>query len=70
MDFQTFHNYNRLVDRGVAKPLTCPHDGSRYVTRLGKDDEPMLECFECNAKVKPGLKSYEQIKATVDWYTT
>lgn len=65
MDFQTFHRYNRLVRRGLVKPLKCPHCDYDYVLRLTDDDEPGLECFMCLSIVKPGKRVYDDIRAVV-----
>lgn len=68
MDFQIFHNYNRLVRRGLAKPLehSC---GGQYVLAMGEKDLPVLKCYSCNTTTLPGTKMYGDIKAVVEeWF--
>lgn len=65
MDFRTFHLYNRLVRRGLVKPLICPVCEMDYVVRTDADDEPVLQCFGCQSTTKPGLKLYSQVEAVV-----
>lgn len=65
MEFQIFHRYNRLVRRGQAKPLTCPHCESVYTLRTTEDAEPVLQCLTCDSLVQPGLALYQNIKAVV-----
>lgn len=64
MDFQTFHKYNRLVRRGLVKPLShsC---GTEYALQLGRDDEPVLKCYLCGTTTLPGSKMYSDIRAVV-----
>lgn len=64
MEFQVFHRYNRLVRRGLAKPLThaC---GQVYVTGFGVDDEPVLKCLYCDSVTVPGQRLYDDIRAVV-----
>lgn len=64
MDIRYYHKYNKLVRRGLTKPLThrC---GTEYTLRATEDAEPVLQCFGCNTMVQPGLALYEQIKAVV-----
>lgn len=69
MDFQTFHRYNRLVRRGVTKPLACQHCDRPMTLRLGEEDKPVLYCAYCNVTVLPGLKMFEDINAVVkEWF--
>jgi len=65
MDFQVFHKYNRLVRRGMVKPLACQHCGTEYVLTIGDEDKPALRCFGCSVVVYPGLRMYEDIVAVV-----
>lgn len=65
MDYQTFHKYNRLVRRGLTKPLTCQHCETELSVMMGTVDRPMLKCFGCGVEVYPGLKMYETIRAVV-----
>jgi len=66
LDFQTFHLYNRLVRRGLVKPLTCRHcPDSELVLMLGKDEQPNFHCFSCGTTVIPGLDLYNRCRAVV-----
>lgn len=65
MDFQTFHKYNRLVRRGVAKPLACQHCDTELTLMMGEDDKPALRCFGCGVIVYPGLNMYRDVRAVV-----
>lgn len=64
MEFQTFHNYNRLVRRGYTKPLvhSC---GDEFTLIIGDEDKPALKCFACNTITYPGLRMYSDILAVV-----
>ena len=69
MMFQTFHKYNRLVRRGVAKELTCDICGAPVVTRLGELDSIVLWCYSCNLWIIPGVALCERVKAIVEeWF--
>lgn len=63
MDFQIFHRYNKLVRRGVAKPLTH-HCGQEY-TIMNGSGEPVLRCWYCNTLTEPGKTLYDGIVAVV-----
>jgi hypothetical protein len=65
MDYRTFHRYQELAEQGKAKPLVCRECGSGLVVRLGKNDEPELQCFSCDTRTRPGLARYEEILAVV-----
>ena len=65
MDFQVFHDYNRLADRGVTKPLTCQHCDTKLTLTLGEEDKPVLKCFGCGTTTYPGLKLYDQLRSVV-----
>lgn len=68
MKFQPFHDYNRMVRRGFAEPLTCEHCGTEFTLRLGADDEPRLQCFGCGTLVKPGKRVYDDVCRAVAQY--
>lgn len=63
-DFQLFHNYNRLVRRGITKPLihSC---GNEFTLSIGEGDNAVLRCFSCNTTTYPGLNMLSDIKAVV-----
>lgn len=66
-EFQLFHNYNRLVRTGLARPLRCSC-GTEYVTAIGKHDELMLWCFSCDTKTRPGINTLALVKGAVgEW---
>jgi hypothetical protein len=65
MDISYFHRYNRLVRRGVVKPLAHGACGNEYVLRATDDAEPVLQCVWCNTLTQPGLAEYNRIKAVV-----
>ena len=65
MDHQTFHKYNRLVKRGLVRPLACPHCDTTYVLRATDEGEPRLQCLGCNSLITPGLETYRQVQAVV-----
>lgn len=65
MDIRNFHRYNRLVNRGMVKPLTCPHCEHTYTLRATEDGEPVLQCNWCNSLVQPGLSMYTRVVAVV-----
>lgn len=65
MDFQTFHKYNRLVRRGLVKPLTCPVCETEYVLRVSEHDDPVLQCFPCDSLTQPGLNLWNNVQAVV-----
>lgn len=64
MDYQTFHKYNRLVRRGLTKPLThsC---GQEFVLAIGDDEKPVLKCYGCSTTTYPGLTMFSDIRAVV-----
>lgn len=69
MDFQTFHRYNRLVRRGLVKPLahSC---GEPFTLAIGEDESPVLKCYSCNTTTYPGTKMFADIQAVVqEWFT-
>ena len=68
-DWELLHAYRRLADAGTVKPLTCPDDGTVLITRLGKDDNPLLWCMTENAFTTPGLETMRQVRAVVMEHT-
>ncbi len=64
MNIMYFHKYNKLVEKGYTKPLTCTC-GEAYTLRATEDGDPLLQCFSCNSIVQPGLGIYDNIKAVV-----
>lgn len=65
MDIQYFHKYNRLVRRGLTKPLACPHCEHEYVLRATVNAEPVLYCAWCDSLVQPGINMYNNVRAVV-----
>jgi len=68
MEFKYFHDYYRMVRMGVAEPLACETCGEKFALRIGKDDQPILQCFGCNSKVRPGKRVYETIVSLTNKY--
>lgn len=64
-NWQLFHRYRHLVDKGVAMPLTCPNCGGYVVTRLDSGDEPMLWCYSDLTSIRPGLDLIAKVRAVV-----
>lgn len=62
--FDTFHKYNRLVRRGLTRPLTCDC-GEEVVTVLGFEDTLMLQCFGCDTLTSPGTNTIDNVTAIV-----
>ena len=65
MDIRVFHAYNNLADAGTVKQLTCPECDQAYVTRVTKDNDPLLACVWCNTIIQPGLRLYQQVLSVV-----
>lgn len=63
--WQAIHAFNRLVKQERVEPLKCPDDDATYVTKIGKDDEPVLHCFACESTVLPGLALWKQLGAVI-----
>ena len=65
MDIHTFHKYNRLVRRGLAKPLRCPHCTNEFILGADPEGKPQLSCYYCNTLTLPGKNMYDNIRAVV-----
>lgn len=65
MDFQIFRKYEKLVRRGIAKPLTCSRCNNEMKTVFGERDEPRLYCAFCNTLLRPTRNVYDDIVAQV-----
>lgn len=63
--FRLFHRYNKLVRRGLAKPLTCTVCDTRLITALDDEDELVLKCFTCASSTRPGLARLGNVRAVV-----
>jgi hypothetical protein len=63
--FDMFHKYNRLVRRGLVKPLACTRCGNPVVTSLTNEDALVLVCFTCDSEVKPGKDTIANVGAVV-----
>lgn len=64
--WEAMHSYRRLAKSDKATPLTCPDDGNLYITRIGKDDEPVLYCYFCKTTVIPGISLWKQMEAILN----
>lgn len=67
MDFQVFHDYQRLVRRRQAQPIRCP-DCEHHLGLIDLNNEPAFQCYWCGTTVRPGLDVYDQIRAAVDGF--
>ncbi len=65
MEFSVFHKYNRLVRRGMAKPIQCSC-GAEPVVSIGVNEEPVLKCYSCGSRITPGLALYQSLVKHVD----
>lgn len=63
--FRLFHRYNKLVRRGLVKPLACKTCSSLLTTALGDNDELVLKCFVCDSSTVPGLATISDVRAVV-----
>ena len=60
------HNYNKMVRRGAATPLT--HRCGDTYTVATTDDEVYLRCLACNEKLHIGLETEETIRKITEAY--
>jgi hypothetical protein len=65
-DFRAFRQYDKLVRRGLAKPIVCKVDHTVLTTMLDKDDILILKCFYCGSIVKPGQNLLDAVKEIVE----
>lgn len=63
--FQLFHRYNKLVRRGLVKPLTCPSCDGQYSYGYGEDDILVLNCYRCGSSKSPGVDTLGNVRAVV-----
>jgi hypothetical protein len=65
--FPLFHAYNKLVRRGLTKPLTCDCGETQVTTleKVGDDDLLLLECYSCGTTTRPGLTTINNVRAVV-----
>lgn len=63
--FNLFHRYNKLVRRGMTKPLQCKHCGEGLYTSLGEDDVLVLICYGCDSETLPGIGQIDGVRAVV-----
>lgn len=63
--FRLFHRYNKLVRRGLTKPLACNRCATNYIVAVGDDDKLILRCLTCNSKVVPGIGTIANVDAVV-----
>jgi len=69
-NWELFHRYRGLVDKGQAAPLRCPECDGYLITRIGHDDEPILWCYGCLSSLKPGLDVISRVRAVVSEHYT
>lgn len=67
MDLRIIHSYDRLVDEGLAPPITCGNDKQhpRPLVSLTKDGDVELWCLACSWRMKPGIGMYESMERIV-----
>lgn len=65
-EWQVVHKYNKLRRRGLVPQLQCKNCSAPIITRLGKDDLPMIECLFCGHKVTPGQNFYDDLKEKIN----
>jgi hypothetical protein len=69
MMIQTFSEYNRYVEAGRAKALTCPmHEDDIFplTTYLTANERIGLKCFACGYNQVVGQDYYNKIKVLVE----
>ena len=65
--FQEINLYNKLAKKGLVQKITCPFDESDIViTKIGKDDEPIIYCISCSSNFDLGINTQKRIKDSVD----
>lgn len=67
--FPLFHAYNKIVRRGLVKPLLCDC-GNELVTGIDKktmigEDQLVLECYQCGTIIRPGATLVNDVRAVV-----
>jgi hypothetical protein len=63
--FRLFHRYNKLVRRGLVRPLVCKSCATPYITAVDGDDELILRCLACPSDVTPGIDTIGKVRAVV-----
>lgn len=74
LSMKEIHFYNKLVEKGLAKPLECSFNAERVgnhiiMPELDKDDDLFFICLTCNSKFKPGINTAEVIKSNIKKYS-
>lgn len=64
--FALLHDYNTLVRRGMASPLTCNKDGFIYTVRFNDGEIPLLKCYECGGSYFPSDREYAEWQKIVE----
>lgn len=64
---QDVHAYLKLVDLGIAKPVTCVKDVThmQMICSLNEKDQIEFYCLDCSTRLKPGFAMLEQMFDTV-----
>jgi hypothetical protein len=68
-EWELYHTYRRLSEKGMVKPLRCPEDDTELITRLGKADSLVLWCPTENRFITPGLELNARVRAVVMEHT-
>lgn len=64
--WEVVHRYRRLVRREQAAPVKCPDCHIEFVTKIGKDDEPVFYCWRCRTVTTIGVRLMDQMRAVVN----
>jgi hypothetical protein len=67
MDFQIYHEYNKLARRGLVKPLACQGCDEELVL-MQQDGEPVFKCYICDDVITPGIGTYDQVRFVVEHF--
>ena len=65
--FQEINFYNKLAQKGLVQKITCPFDESDIViTKISKNNEPIIHCISCDSSFDLGINTQKRIKDSVD----
>jgi hypothetical protein len=67
--FQDIHLYNKLARKGFVQKITCPFDESDIIiTKIGKNDEPIIYCISCSSNFDLGTNTQKRIKDAINTF--
>jgi transcription elongation factor Elf1 len=65
--FQEINLYNKLAKKGLVQKITCPFDESDIIiTKISKDNDPIIHCISCDSSFDLGINTQKRIKDSVD----